>query len=226
MFTISSSLDPHAGFHTSSRSLIKLEDSALLERCTLHLYYDLPPLIFFDPYELALRSDSYNFRHMGEVNLELPIAAMRKENSELLLNVTYWPGDLVVEVDVPLHARYGEPNSVGYVEVDVPRPKGFFACGPSLNPAIHASDSPLWEMEPHLAALFDPEASKFVELKPTSSDTHDVLRVPVGTPSDLPFVEIGTVLCILSVFVYLSVTLWRTFSRLQVSQKERRAKVE
>ncbi|KAK7044496.1 hypothetical protein R3P38DRAFT_2879097, partial [Favolaschia claudopus] len=59
------------------------------ENCTLNLRYELPPLIFVDPY--AIRAGQprqhYSYKYAGSLNPELPVFALGEndtQNSTLL----------------------------------------------------------------------------------------------------------------------------------------------
>lgn len=138
MAALTCSIHPPNGFHptllTKVSHLPRGHDSGI--NCTLHLYYTLPPLLFIDPYELEHRRDTYTFRYWGANNLELPVTAILREEAGLLLHVKNKLSEDVgderaIEVEVPMHLRYGEPENGGYIgleEVKVGWPKGFFAC--------------------------------------------------------------------------------------------------
>ena len=133
MASLVSSLHPKDGFHTTYTTQISITQLSALQNCSLHLYYTLPPLIFIDPYELVHHQHSYDFKHWGTSNLELPVTAVNLEGSALLLDVSF-PDDAsvdVVEVRVPLHMRYGEPaqsTRSGHQTAEIPWPVGFLAC--------------------------------------------------------------------------------------------------
>ncbi|KAF7424750.1 hypothetical protein PC9H_010061 [Pleurotus ostreatus] len=229
MFTISSTLHPNSGFHTSSRSVVRISSATELHHCSLNLHFVLPPLIFVDLYELQQRNASYSFVHHGINNLELPVAALPREDSEILLNVHYPrapSGIVTVEVDVPLHARYGEPAVEGespFVIATVPKPGGFIACSRDTHAPVSSDNLP--KMSPQFTALYDLEASTFVKLTPAASpsDTVDTLRIPVGSISHLAVVELGTAFCIVASFFYLLHAMLSTYRTLNAS---RHAKTE
>jgi hypothetical protein len=134
---LSSILNPEKGLHTTSITRLALRGSGA-RLCTLHLYFSLPTQLFADPYELAHRRAYYAFEHFGGGNLEAPVFAPGAGGpSGLLLDVII-PEDVdvhgdekaIVEVDVPLHARYGVPRNGGDLmdEVALPPPEAFWSC--------------------------------------------------------------------------------------------------
>jgi hypothetical protein len=136
---LSSTLNPTKGLHTTSTTRLALRDSSSRARsCTLHLYFSLPTQLFADPYELALRHAFYAFERFGGGNLEAPVFAPGAGGpSGLLLDVVV-PEDVVdddehegiIQIDVPLHARYGVPKTGVELmdEVVLPPPEAFWAC--------------------------------------------------------------------------------------------------
>ncbi|KAF9500012.1 hypothetical protein BDN71DRAFT_1441056 [Pleurotus eryngii] len=228
MFTISSSLHPNSGFHFLSRSVVQISSAPELRHCSLNLHFVLPPLVFVDLYELQQRNASYSFLHHGISNLELPAAALPIEDSELLLNVHYSrvpSGIVTVEVEVPLHARYGEPAAKGespFVIATVQRPGGFIACSRGTHAPVSSDNLPT--MSPQFTALYDLGASTFIKLTPTSSPSHtpNTLRIPVGSTSHLAVVETGTALCIVALFFYLLHAMLSTYRILYTSEHTKR----
>ncbi|KAL4263892.1 Protein PBN1 [Pleurotus pulmonarius] len=228
MFTISSSLEPDSGFHTCSKSVVQISSAPELHHCSLNLHFVLPPFLFVDLYELQQRNASYSFLHHGVNNLELPVAALPRENSELLLNVHYArvpSGIVTVEVEVPLHARYGEPAAEGespFVVANVPKPGGFVACSRDTHAPVSSDNLP--EMSPQFTALYDLEASTFIKLAPAGSSAHtpDTLRIPIGSISHLAVVETGTAFCIVALFFYLLHAMLSTYKTLNASRHAKR----
>jgi hypothetical protein len=136
---LSSTLTPTRGFHTTSTTRLLLRGSQA-HSCRLHLYFDLPAQLFVDPYELDHRRGSYTFERFGGGNLEAPVFAPGAGGpSGLLLNVTVPEGggdssrndNDILNIEVPLHARYGIPKADGELidEVVLPPPEAFWACG-------------------------------------------------------------------------------------------------
>lgn len=133
---LSSILTPAKGFHTTSTTRLALRGSGS-RSCTLHLYFSLPTQLFADPYELAHRRASYAFERLGGGNLEAPAFAPGAGGpSGLLLDVVVPDavdldeGIVEIDVDVPLHARYGVPKTGADLmdEVVLPPPEAFWAC--------------------------------------------------------------------------------------------------
>lgn len=104
---LSHSLQPHRGFHSTLSTIIALDPPD--SDCSFFAQYTFPQSIIIDRYELIDRHLSFEF--WGESNLELPVFALNQSvNSLLLINAT--PTDSrpqQITVDVPVHARYGEP---------------------------------------------------------------------------------------------------------------------
>jgi len=164
---LSSTLTPTKGFHTTSTTRLALQHRGNRPRssCTLHLYFTLPTQLFADPYELAHRSASYTFERFGGGNLEAPVfapGAGADAPAGLLLDLVV-PGGIagegedggtrssVIQIDVPLHARYGVPKTAGELidQVALPPPEAFWACPTTSSrnvegaPGIHTRFSSL-----------------------------------------------------------------------------------
>ena len=151
---LSSTLTPTKGLHTTSTTRLALHrGDRRRSPCTLHLYFTLPTQLFADPYELAHRGESYRFERFGGGNLEAPVfapGAGADAPSGLLLDLIVPEGGeavddvgiggdgedgRVVQIDVPLHARYGVPKMGGGERIDevtLPIPEAFWAC-PTTN---------------------------------------------------------------------------------------------
>ncbi|KAJ7574291.1 PIG-X [Mycena floridula] len=200
---LSSTLEPQAGFHTKLTTKITIENT---RNCSLNLYFSLPPLLFVDPYELADYDDKYAFRRWGPSSLELPLAALKNEASTLLLHLK--STELVnIEVELPLHARYGHLNSDGYELAHIQGPLAFLSCPP---PVSRETAVPNPKLPAHILNLFEPTSLVFLPENPT---TH-VLRVPVGAPKDIATVEFGTAITILLSFLYLCNVVRKTAGRM------------
>jgi phosphatidylinositol glycan class X len=112
------------------------------DKCSLHIYYQLPSSVFIDPYELVQRGEEYTFFQWGHADLEKPVHAVEESNVSFLLNVKppqTWLDDvsaLSLDVKVPLHARYGipspsispKPPTGTYHDIVLQFPKAFIAC--------------------------------------------------------------------------------------------------
>lgn len=160
---LSSILTPAKGLHTTSTTRLALRGSRR-RSCTLHLYFSLPTQLFADPYELAHRRASYAFERFGGGNLEAPVfAAGAGGPSGLLLDVVVVPvadeGIVEIEVEVPLHARYGVPKSGGDLmdEVVLPPPEAFWACPASGDgegaPLLYAACGRISQSNPRTDAV-------------------------------------------------------------------------
>lgn len=142
MSYLNSTLLPQRGAHPVSTSIIHLVGTLqLYGACTLHLLYTLPPLLFVDTHELAQRDASYAFEHWGTRDLERPVHALPNELSELLLTVRLPEAgadvdvpETVVQVEVPMHLRYGAPKrsdaaqTKPYLPLEVEWPQAFLRC--------------------------------------------------------------------------------------------------
>lgn len=151
MSYITTSIVPSQGFHPTSTNVVHFSTS--LAQCSLYLYFKLPPLLFVDPHELALRDSTYTFSHWGSRDLEKPVHALpeAERSSEVLLNVKLPPSfedrkrpqsvsqTWNVTVDLPMHLRYGAPASAQstsestkpYEHIQVDTPIAFLLCSTS-----------------------------------------------------------------------------------------------
>ncbi|KAL0945320.1 hypothetical protein HGRIS_000822 [Hohenbuehelia grisea] len=223
--SLSSTIGSNSGAHLTSTTTISVPQPAAYRSCSLHLHFTLPPSIFVDQYELANYQAQYMFKHWGTSNLELPVSAVSAEGSALLLNVTQpTEGSTSVNVAVPMHARYdivAESSAVLYREALLHQPKGFFACSSSSSsPRGVASFVP--DLRTEFMAYFDLAVTKFVEIPPArGAAAHDTIRLPVGNLSHLFTVELGTALCIIGLFFYLSHVSYTTWRRLQSNPRQK-----
>lgn len=132
MASLISSIQPRDGFHPVLSTKISLDNYKLLStsNCSLHLLITLPPLVFVDPYELAHHEEFFTFRHWGTSNLELPVSVVAQNSSSLLLDIKILKNVPEVEVNVPLHLRYGDltKGSSGHHSVELSWPTGFLSC--------------------------------------------------------------------------------------------------
>lgn len=237
-FRLISSITPQDGFHPTTRIIFSDPDLlafSFSSNCTLYLYLILPPLIFIDPYELSHYAQFYTFKHWGTANLELPVHAVPQNNSVLLLNVTV-PTKLVrdnayqegerLEVKVPLHLRYGNPglasNSGYYHTAEMDWPTGFIACPRNLSGFSQSETIPVLPSE--VVSFLEAQTTDtfaashvLVPVQPgnyvhehTLSPPRITVRVPVANPTDLRFVEAGTVITIFAAFFYLAWISLRT----------------
>ncbi|KAJ7913886.1 PIG-X [Mycena leptocephala] len=191
--------------------------------CSLHLHYALPSIVFVDPYELSNRADAYSFEYAGPSNLELPVFALGAEDEEadagLLVSVTQrLHDDGALDVEVPLHVRYGQTAANGspFQLTQVPWPDAFLACPAyhlHLHPHLHLVTSMLPPMRRSFASAFD--GVPIVRLMPPQGAVPvETIRTPVGAAADVARVELGTAVVILAAFFYLVRAARRTAARL------------
>ncbi|KII88853.1 hypothetical protein PLICRDRAFT_91349 [Plicaturopsis crispa FD-325 SS-3] len=199
------SLSSNRGFHTSFTSRILVNEPSWLQNCSLHLLFDLPPLLFVDPYELALRAAQYSFSLHGSTNLELPVSAVDPNGSSVLLSLATPLGNtpLNVTVDLPLHARYGEPapdDASGYYTVDVPVPTVLGACRASdPTPYNHS----LLVTPDNLLAFFNQSSLALTTVVDSTNVSALSFSTPIGHAGDASSVESVTVLAILVSFAWV-----------------------
>ncbi|KAF7344420.1 RBR-type E3 ubiquitin transferase [Mycena sanguinolenta] len=193
------------------------------ENCTLNLHYGLPPMIFIDPYELSNRADTYSFKYAGPSNLELPVFALGgggedDKNAQLLVTMAQpLSAEGVLEVEVPLHARYGHTRAStvassenSFQLTQIPWPDAFLACPASTT---KAKSQLLPSMRPDFAAAFD--NSFIVPLSPPPGAVPvETIRTPVGDGAHVRSVEVGTAVTVLVAFFYLVRAVRRTMVRL------------
>ncbi|KAJ7107046.1 PIG-X [Mycena epipterygia] len=181
--------------------------------CSLHLHYALPPLLFVDPYELANYRASYTFQHRGPSNLELPLAALNKSGSSLLLDILVPRHGGSVEVEVPLHVRYGTTSanrSLEFQMTELQTPSSFLSCPKSPS---HQS-TPSATLPPEFEQLFDLDLYDIVTIPSNGAGPLGIIRTPVGSREDLASVEIGTALVFALSFCYLLNVVLRTIGRI------------
>ncbi|KAF9481625.1 hypothetical protein BDN70DRAFT_786157, partial [Pholiota conissans] len=206
-----STLLPQQGAHPISSNEVYLPRS-LLESCSLHLYYTLPPILFVDTHELGQRSASYSFKYWGTKDLERPVHALSEDISELLINVGT-DGHVIddegstVRVEVPMHLRYGRPvwkDGKPYESVTIDWPQAFLQCS-TIQP--HSSFSPPSLPSHILSALPSSKAdSILISILPrfnSSESTQSTLTLPLGNSRDLSVVEPLTALVIIACFLWL-----------------------
>ncbi|KAF8558458.1 hypothetical protein OG21DRAFT_1455508 [Imleria badia] len=181
---ISHSLQPQRGFHSTLSTILALNPPDSV--CSFFALYTFPRTIIIDRHELINRRLSFEF--WGESNLELPVFALdQTANSLLLINVTN-ARPKQVTVDIPVHARYDEPDMAQSITLS--SPTCFWACPPS---GVYPSPIANSAMLSSLAHFSVPSASSY----------HTSLRVPVASRRDLFAVEMGTTTVILVSFLWL-----------------------
>ncbi|KAI0267131.1 PIG-X [Gloeopeniophorella convolvens] len=199
---LSSTLTPTQSFHTTSTTRIALRGTRA-RGCGLRLHFALPAQLFADPFELQHRAAAYTFERFGTGNLEAPVFAPGAGGpSALLLDVTSPEGETEIEVEVPLHARYGVPKSSGDMldEVMLLPPEAFWAC-PRDDDEPKSVPQALRAVVNLVPALKD--ASVLMRIPHAEAVRAQTLRVPVGDARDVEFVETGTIMVIVVLFVYL-----------------------
>lgn len=211
------------GHHPTITGLILNWDSSynVNAKCSLHLLFSFPPILFVDPYELQTSyADKYAFHLIGHRGLELPVMAVENQENHLLLDVKAIQDDKAqLEMPVPIHFRYGElSSSHAYENVKIPAPKGFLACSsveqrtaPSFDyKVLPSAFQSLFSNRTSLVAIFQDEI-------PGST-----LQVPVGNPLHITHVEIGTSFTVFACFLYLGWLSWRTKFRLDYQEREQK----
>ncbi|KAJ3727660.1 PIG-X [Lentinula raphanica] len=258
VLTVLSSIDPPHGFHRTIRTSITLRDQDrdaewihLVEAkeeketpCSLHLYYELPLLVFVDPYELVNYQHLYTFQHYGNANLELPVAAMGSNGTSLILKlnpklVSLGPHSHVdvKDITVPIHLRYGEisdstSRSETHRSAEIAWPEVFLSCDSeadtmsltsySLPEELMSSSFSSFGFEGR--ALLRPiQSSRPQTFSATANQSNrtTLVSAPVGHSADLTQVRLGTSLTIMVMFCYLAYVSYSTARRLG-----KRSKVE
>ncbi|TRM67467.1 PIG-X [Schizophyllum amplum] len=216
--TYESALFPNHGYHPTSKTRIHVPDASLREDCTLQLHFVLPPHIFADRYELQNYAPRLQFTYRGSANLELPVFALNSlEESELLVSVSLNEEEKrkgEVEVDVPLHLRYGgvlpADASTTHEEIFIRHPEAFMACPESKYAQRGAVADPQ-------SLIADLTNSTIVPLQAANAREGEIVRLPVGQAAHSPIVELGTSSVILLTFIYLVFKSCKTFSRIEQS---------
>ena len=234
---MSSRLSTTKGFHTTSTTTVKLaRDAVKAGDCSLYVFYDLPPHVFVDPYELANYRDSYTFQLSGIRNLELPVIALLSPGSNLLLNISLESKseseDLLISVDVPLHLRYGQPGSLDYHQERIPSPAAYIACPLDgthhtllpwhvliLFAATSTSNSQRLVVPTQLSSRFESHSVTLIS-SPPASDSYSVVHIPVGRTEHLAVVEIGTTAVTLFAFILILRASLRAATRLAHTDKQ------
>ncbi|KAK7039628.1 RBR-type E3 ubiquitin transferase [Favolaschia claudopus] len=211
----SSLLHPHS-YHPVFRTRISASGH---ENCTLNLYYELPPLIFVDPYELSNRADTYSYKYAGSSNLELPVFALGEDDSRnstlLVTGVETLSREGVLEVEVPLHTRYAHTSTTGttFQETKLSWPDAFLACSLSGSTSRPRYDSELPKMPTEFVVAF--EAKTIVRLWPLEGVIPvETVSTPIGNTADVSTVELGTAVVIISAFLFLVHAVRRTVARI------------
>ncbi|PPR02313.1 hypothetical protein CVT24_011651 [Panaeolus cyanescens] len=221
-------LNPNKGFHPSSVTTINIPEKHH-QQCSLHLYFNLPALVFADTNELSQRSNDYTYEYWGNIDLEKPVHALPDSRTELLLTLPFTPytssttkEPRVIEVSVPLHLRYGSPrkqisseNSQAYERINIDWPTPFFRCPDSTTP----SETGTLTLPKHILEVLDNSTTNGHVLipippHPEAGPAQNSISLPLGSKNDLAFVEpITAVTILLCAFWILRVAL-KTSSRL------------
>ncbi|KAF5381876.1 hypothetical protein D9757_007545 [Collybiopsis confluens] len=219
----SSSLEPSYGFHRTFTTVLTPETPnwvAEVEeaRCSIHLYYKFPVLVFVDPYELANYNHIYTFEHYGNANLELPVAAMESEGTSVLLTLAKpnsTADSQAFRVQVPLHIRYGKPSysNETHSTAEIEWPQLFILCPSSVSLAkVLTLDLDPQNLLPprEFASLFE-GLTGYVprNFDPDAARELEVVTVPVGQYADVFQVKFGTAMIILAMFVYIGFIMYR-----------------
>ncbi|KAF6746921.1 hypothetical protein DFP72DRAFT_1050514 [Ephemerocybe angulata] len=186
-----STLDPAYGSHPSIIPDIHISLHPRIATPHLFLHYELPPLLFVDPYELEMRDAEYQLLGTrGRVNegeeeeaIGVEVVIQRKLPTETTGSA---------RVQLPVHVRYGEPvassTSKPYIIQEFSGPTVVLACG--KNPNFYWLPS-----QPRLGARRSAAQSPEQSL---------AISAPLGNTLDLPTVELGTTAVVLACFAWVS----------------------
>ncbi|KAI0332044.1 hypothetical protein GY45DRAFT_1247428 [Cubamyces sp. BRFM 1775] len=211
MTSLSSSISSQ-GFHFTVSTTVSIPDTLDISHHKLHVVYDLDPHVYADLYELAQRP-GYSSILWGTSDLEKPVSAVPSNNSVLLLTANtsrvVVPANITLEV--PLHARYGRPVAShatdAFYRVSLQKPLGFLTTDVDhltgvQEPLVSYASLAGW---PSNISTIIPDN--------TSTDRLEI-SIPVGILDDLAWVDIGTAVVMLTMFVYLAHASLRTAQRL------------
>ena len=217
-------LRPSSGFHSSFFSCLPLP--SLPASCSLHALYSLPPHVFVDPNELT---DDHDLR--TAVDLEAPVFSVSQDPTRILLNITantaLFHQNGTVCFSLPIHARYGTPSTSRLHPVSIDCPQVFSSCPRSrtstLSSSSHAnSGTPLddSQLASEAAAISEFLHAEDVTLHlfQQSTDCGLSLLLPVGDPSILKDVQLGTAIVLLLAVVYCLSAFIKTFRRLKAQR--------
>ncbi|KAL6309222.1 PIG-X, partial [Sparassis latifolia] len=213
------------GFHLSARTTIPVS-SSLVRHCSLHVLYVLVPDLYADQHELAQRT-AYRVQLHGSDDLELPVAAVASADSVLLLHAFLAENAISdLTLDVPLHARYGNPvpaSQSPYHSISLRPPTAFWACPTSGTPEstapkpvpnnLAAAHSMPDDLAPYVPPKLFP--SSRLSVIPYDAFPHDLeVTIPVGVSDDLRYIDVGTAAVMLLMFAYLVSVSVKTARRL------------
>ncbi|KAF9054137.1 PIG-X [Panaeolus papilionaceus] len=229
MASFNTSLNPNKGFHPTSVTTINNPGNHY-QQCSLHLYFNLPALVFVDTNELSQRSTDYTYKHWGNTDLEKPVHALPDARTELLITLASVSAvqstnevPKAIEVLVPLHFRYGLPrkhksnaHDEAYEQINIHWPTPFFRCLDSTMQGY--SDSV--NLPQHVFDALDnstrTQGHSLIPILPhsTTGNAYDTVNLPLGFKNDLVFVEpLTAITIVLCAFWILRVAL-KTASRL------------
>ncbi|PWW76670.1 PIG-X-domain-containing protein [Tuber magnatum] len=171
--------------------------------CTLNAYFTLPVTLFIDKYQLSSDNqqllDSLNIKRVkaisGETDLEAPVWTREKWGSRVLVEVDTKKGENGIELELPLHLRYLEPQYNDTTrKVDFAWPSVFWACRSEQWKKMAVS--PFDRLHLGWEDLF-PERVMYYHLSPTpherSEGTWGSIDVPVLGLENAKMIKIGTV---------------------------------
>ena len=218
-------LRPSSGFHSSIFSCLPLP--SLPTSCSIHALYSLPPHVFVDPNELTGDHDLRT-----AVDLEAPVFSVDQRPTRILYNITtntalFHPNGTVC-FSLPIHARYGAPSTSRLHHLSIDCPQVFSSCSPSRTLTLPFSSHPNYktsldnsQLVPEVAGIseFMHVEDVTLHLFQQSTDCDLSLLLPVGDPSVLKDVQLGTAVVLLSTAVYCLSAFIKNFLRLGVQRK-------
>lgn len=200
--SFTSQLQSERGFHLTSTTDIIFSQSS--GGCKLHALFLFPSDVFVDRYELGQRRQDgvlgSEFEVWGETDLELPVQAVNRRGSALLISLSANQSTL----EVPFHLRYLEPTTVNpglkeslfgsYRTLKSPWPFIYEACssGKGMSSTLKSETCPLtaWTTRKFVPdplrgrACIHHRISRFASLRPTFTGHFDWLSfVPDHCPS-------------------------------------------
>jgi hypothetical protein len=217
-------LRPSSGFHSSFSSCLPLP--SLPSSCSFHALYSLPPHVFVDPNELTRDHDLRT-----TVDLEAPVFSVDQHPTHILYNITantalFHPNGTVC-FNLPIHARYGIPSTSRLHHLSIDCPQVFSACPQSRMSTLSSSSraNSVTIIDNSQPVSEEADISEFLHTKgitlhlfQRSTDCAPSLLLPVGDPSVLKDVQLGTALVLLSAAVYCLSAFIGTFRRLTIQR--------
>ena len=131
--SFTSSISPTESYHTA---YVTEYSGDFVEGCSLHLAYTLPPDVFVDPYELRYDISTFDLQPMPNLELPVKIASYNTSTLTVQLETPTSSSDgsyKTPSIKIPIHARYGEPNSPrtsdsSYHTIQLTAPRGYWSC--------------------------------------------------------------------------------------------------